>query len=86
MASTPKLAARETSPGKFTIPVKAEEGGLVFVAAMLSDGPVDVAWQSDLPLLPASRSVTDGERLDVGGQIDRIFGGLDTAVDVLVQT
>jgi S1-C subfamily serine protease len=79
----PKLAPREAAPGKFQIPVKADESALVFVAAPLTDSPVEVRWQSDLPLFPASRPVTE-EKIAVGGQVNRVLSGLDTSVDVLV--
>lgn len=79
----PRLTQRETAPGRFTIPVKPHESVLVFVVAPLTDGPVQVAWESDLPLFAASRPVTE-RTLEVGGELDSIFGGLDTSVDVMV--
>jgi S1-C subfamily serine protease len=79
----PKLAQREASPGKFTIPVKADESALVFIVAPLTDAPLEIKWQSDLPLAAASHPVIE-KTIPVGGQIDHVFGGLDTAVDVLV--
>ena len=79
----PKIAARETRPGTFAIPVKADESALVFVAVPLTDRPVTVGWTSDLPLVAASRPVTE-KRLDVGGTLDGIVGGLDTSIDVMV--
>lgn len=79
----PKIAARETRPGTFAIPVKADESALVFVAVPLTDRPVTVGWTSDLPLVVASRPVTE-KRLDVGGTLDGIVGGLDTSIDVMV--
>lgn len=79
----PKLKEREVAPGHFVVPVKAGESAMLVVAAPLTDSPIEVAWQSDLPLFPVSRAVVE-EKLDVGGRIDRIFGGFDTSVDVLV--
>lgn len=79
----PKLAQRETSPGSFTIPVKADESALVFVVAPLTDRPLDVAWESDLPLFAASHPVSE-RTLRPGEEFDSVFGGLDTSVDVMV--
>lgn len=79
----PKLAQRETSPGSFTIPVKADESALVFVVAPLTDRPVEVAWESDLPLFEASRPVSE-RTLRPGENFDSLFGGLDTSVDIMV--
>jgi trypsin-like peptidase len=79
----PSLVERETSPGEFTIPVKADESAIVVVGAPLTDAPVAVGWRSDIPLVGASRPVTE-ETLEVGGKLDRVINSFDTAVDVLV--
>jgi hypothetical protein len=80
----PNIAARETRPGTFAIPVKADESALVFVGVPLTDEPVTVGWTSDLPLITASRPVSE-KRLAVGGTLDGILGGFDTSVDVMVE-
>lgn len=79
----PRLAARETAPGTFRIPVEAHRSAIVVIGVPTTDAPVEVPWTSDLPLVPASRRVTS-EQLAVGGRIEPVIGGLDTAVDVLV--
>jgi hypothetical protein len=80
----PKVAEREVGPGRFTIPVKADEGALVFVSVPLTDGPIEVAWQSDLPLVAASRPVTE-RTAGLGEDVDIVLGFMDTSVDVLVE-
>ncbi|MGQ0431476.1 MAG: S1C family serine protease [Microthrixaceae bacterium] len=79
----PAVAAAETSPGTFSIPVEADRSLLVFIVAPLTDRPVDVAWTSDLPLFPASQPVREVS-MEVGGKTDHILWALDTAVDVLI--
>jgi hypothetical protein len=79
----PGVAARETAPGEFTIPVKVNESAIVAVGAPLTDAPVEVGWRSDIPLFGASKPVTE-EALEVGGKLDRVINSFDTAVDVLV--
>ena len=79
----PSLAERETAPGEFTIPVKANESALVVVGVPLTDAPVEVGWRSDIPLVGASKPVSE-EALEVGGKVDRVISSFDTAVDVLV--
>lgn len=79
----PKLAPRETAPGKFSIPIKEDESALAFVVAPLTDAPVEVPWESDIPLIVASRQVSEVV-IELGGQVDKVIGGFDTAVDVLV--
>ena len=79
----PALAERETSPGEFTIPVKADASALVVTSAPLTDAPIEVGWRSDIPLVAASKPVTE-ETLEVGDTLDRVINSFDTAVDVLV--
>jgi hypothetical protein len=83
MGNDPKLRQRETAPGTFAIPVEADEAALVWVSAPFADAGVEVAWQSDVPLVAASRPVTE-RALAVGDKVDLTFGAFDTAVDVLV--
>lgn len=80
----PNLAKRETSPGTFVIPVKADEAAIVSLVAPLTDKPVDVAWTSDLPLTRASLPVEE-RTVEVGDQIDVVLGVFDTSVDALVE-
>lgn len=80
----PKVAGREVAPGRFTIPVKEDEGALVFVSVPLADGPLQVAWESDLALVAASRPVTE-RAIDLGEDVDAILGFMDTSVDVMVE-
>ena len=79
----PDVLKRETSPGEFTIPVKADESALVIVGALFIDAPVDIAWRSDQPLVRASRTIEE-QTLSIDDQIDRVINPFDTAVDVLV--
>ena len=79
----PRLAAREVAPGTFEIPVEAHRSAIVVVVAPLTDAPMDIPWTSDLPLVAASRPVTS-EQLAPGDRVERVIGGFDTAVDVLV--
>lgn len=79
----PKIKQRETGPGRFTIPVKKDESAAVYIVAPLTDAAVEVAWQSDLALVPASRPVTE-KVMKVGDSLDFTVGGLDTSIDVLV--
>jgi hypothetical protein len=79
----PKLAARESKPGVFVIPVKADESAMVFFMAPKIDRPSKVTWKSDQPLHPLSRPVEEA-KLVMGESIDKILGGLDTSVDVFV--
>lgn len=80
----PNLAKRETTPGTFVIPVKADEAALVSLVAPLTDKAVDVAWTSDLPLTAASLPVEE-RSLKVGEELDVVLGVFDTAVDALVE-
>jgi hypothetical protein len=83
MGGGPELAARETAPGTFEIPVDAGESAIVIVGVPLTDAPLDVPWTSDLPLSPASRPI-GSEVLEVGDEVDRVVGGFDTAHDVVM--
>jgi hypothetical protein len=80
----PKLRERETSPGVFAVPVKAGESAVLTVAAPLTDGPIEVAWTSDLPIFVATRPVLE-KSVSVGETVDHIFGSFDTSVDLLVK-
>lgn len=80
----PAIAARETKPGTFAIPVEVDRSLLVFIVAPLIDGPTDVQWTSDLPLFAASQPVRE-EKLAIGESTDNVFWALDTAVDVLIE-
>lgn len=80
----PRVAARETGPGRFEVPVDAGMSVIAIVGLPLVDAPVDVSWTSDLPLSLASRPVST-EVMVVGDQIDRVVGGFDTAHDVVLE-
>ncbi len=83
MGGEPGVAARETAPGTFEVPVDAGQSAIVIVAAPLTDAPLDVPWTSDLPLSPASRPI-GSDALEVGDELDRVVGGFDTAHDVVM--
>jgi hypothetical protein len=80
---TAEITGRQTAPGEFTIPVERDESALVVIGTPFTDEPVDIPWRSDLPLVPASNPVEE-EELSLGGRVDRVFNGFDTAVDALV--
>ena len=80
----PRVAARETGPGRFEVPVDAGMSVIAIVGLPLADAPVDVSWTSDLPLTLASRPVST-EVLAVGDEIEHVVGGFDTAHDVVLQ-
>lgn len=79
----PKIAARETAPGSFAIPVKADTSAIVVIAGPLIDARAEVGWTSNLPLFAASRPVIE-KRLELGKSFDESVWAFDTGVDVLV--
>jgi hypothetical protein len=78
-----EVLAREVAPGRFEMPVDADQSALVVVFMPLTDTPVTVDWTSDQPLFPLSAPVTE-QRVKLGTTRDLLFSGFDTSVDLLV--
>jgi S1-C subfamily serine protease len=78
-----KLKAREPSPGRFVVPIKAKSPVEISIDVPLADAAASVAWTSDLPLVTASAPVKE-KSFAVGAKDDHVYTTYEAAFDYLV--
>ncbi len=78
-----RVAARETSPGTFVMPIPADEGAQLVLERPMGSEPGTVTWESDLPLILAT-----GERVtapvELDEVVDRVFSPYDGPAELTI--